>query len=188
MSDIKCTICNSESIKVALKLESPLGGLWDIHECENCAIQFTHPIPSQEELSKFYEVLYAGGSSSRPKSLVDPLAGQTYWQRQWKIIKNLNGNNSGRVLDFGYSGGHFLDNAGNSWEKFGVELSKEAREVAKKKGVKSFKGLRQADFLKGFFEVVTMFAAIEHLPNPRDEVEELAKALKTGEAFRDNDW
>jgi len=180
---MKCPICGGEYAAVVLTLESPLGGTWDIYECEVCATRFIYPIPSPEELSQFYDRLYQGGSSSRTKSLIDPSVGQTYWRRQWKIIKSLIGNDSGRVLDFGCGGGHFLDNAGNSWEKFGVELSEEARKVAKKKGVRVFKGLCQAKFPSEFFDVVTMFAAIEHLPNPRDEVEQLAEALKTGGLF-----
>jgi SAM-dependent methyltransferase len=179
MSDIKCPICNSANIKVSLKLESPLGGLWDTYECENCAVQFIYPIPSPEELNQFYDQLYQGGGIERTKLLSDPSAWRSYWRRQWKIIRSLIDNKvSGRVLDIGCGGGHFLDNAGPGWEKYGIELSEEARKVAASKGIKAFATLEDAIFPDEFFDVVTMFAVIEHLPNPKEVVKELTKVLK----------
>jgi len=184
MSKIKCPICDSDSIKVALKVESPLGGLWDIHECKNCGIQFVYPIPSPEELNRFYDQLYQGGSVERTKLLSDPSAWRSYWQRQWKIIRGLIDNKmGGRVLDFGCGGGHFLDNAGSGWEKYGIELSEEARKVATSKGIKVFATLGDANFPDDFFDVVTMFATIEHLPNPKEVVKELTRVLKPGGLF-----
>lgn len=75
-------------------------------------------------------------------------------------------------------GGHFLDNAGAGWEKYGIELSEEARKVAEQKGIKACKTLEDAAFPNDFFDVVTMFAVIEHLPEPKEVVKELAMVLK----------
>ena len=106
MNDKKCNICDSDSIRIALKLESPLGGLWDIYECRTCTAQFIHPIPSPEELNQFYDRLYQGGSEERTKALTNAAVGQRYWQRQWVIIKGLIKNEMGRkVLDIGCGGG-----------------------------------------------------------------------------------
>lgn len=179
MGNMKCPICNSNIIKVALKLESPLGGLWDIYECESCAIQFVYPIPSPEELNQFYNQLYQGGSIRRTKALTKTAANQKYWRRQWAIIKGLiNNKMSGKVLDIGCGGGHFLDNAGTGWEKYGIELSEDARKVAASKEIKAFATLEDATFPDEFFDVVTMFAVIEHLPNPMEVVKELTRVLK----------
>jgi SAM-dependent methyltransferase len=148
MRDIKCPICNSASIKVALKLESPLGGLWDIHECENCAIQFIYPIPSPEELNRFYDQLYQGGSIERTKALTNPTASQKYWQRQWAIIKGLiNNKMSGRVLDIGCGGGTFwitLELAGRS---MGLNFQKTPERLLSQKKLKPLQHLRMQLFL-----------------------------------------
>lgn len=178
MTDIKCPICNSNTIKVALKLESPLGGLWDIYECENCAIQFIYPIPSSEELNQFYDQYYRE-NVERTKRLANPASGRSLHRRQWAIIEGLiNNKMSGKVLDIGCGGGHFLDNAGTGWEKYGIELSEEARKVAASKGIQAFATLEDASFPDEFFDVVTMFAVIEHLPNPKEVVKELTRVLK----------
>lgn len=80
-------------------------------------------------------------------------------------------------------GGHFLDNAGSGWEKYGVELSEEARRVAEGKGIAAFETLEEAAFPEEFFDVVTMFAVIEHLPDPKVVVEELTRVLKRDGLF-----
>jgi len=181
---MRCPICTSQNVKLALKLESPLGGVWDIYECENCAIQFIYPTPSSEELDQFYNQFYWGGSVERTKRLAYPSAWQSYWRRQWKVIKILiNNKTCGRVLDFGCGGGHFLDNAGTGWEKYGIELSEEARRVVERRGIKTYETLEDATFPDDFFDVITMFAVIEHLPNPKEVVKELTRVLKRNGLF-----
>lgn len=177
MGNAKCLICNSNYIEAALVLESPLGGLWDIYECQICGTQFIHPMPSQEELGQFYQ------RSDKRGTLADPSLARGYWRRQWGIIEKLTGRRSGNVLDFGCWGGHFLDNARQGWEGYGVELSKKARQIARHKGIKAFKTLEQASLPGKFFDVVTMFAVIEHLVEPIKVVGELARVLKTGGLF-----
>ena len=174
---IKCPICNSDDIKVALKLESPLGGLWDIYACGVCVTQFIHPIPSSEVLHQFYNQSYHENIERR-KRLTNPAYGRMTYRRQWAIIKGLLNRRHGKVLDFGCGGGHFLDNAGAGWEKYGVELSEKARGAATGKGIKVFTTLEEMASDDEFVDVVTMFAAIEHLPNPKEVVRELARVLK----------
>lgn len=184
MNAKKCNICDSDSIEMAFKLESPLGGLWDIYECRTCAAQFIQPMPSLKDLNQIYDQLYRGGSAERTKALTNPAANQRYWQSQWAIIKGLIRNEiGGKVLDIGCGGGHFLDNAGSGWEKYGVELSEEARRVAEGKGIAAFETLEEAAFPEEFFDVVTMFAVIEHLPDPKVVVEELTRVLKRDGLF-----
>ena len=90
---------------------------------------------------------------------------------------------AGKVLDTASAGGHFVDNAGSSWEKYGIELSEEARKVAKGKGIKAFETIEEASFPEDFFDVVTMFAVIEHLPDPKAVVKELTRVLKRDGLF-----
>jgi SAM-dependent methyltransferase len=181
--DTKCDICGGDHSVFAPDFKSPLGGQWSIHECEDCGARFVHPIPSNEQIDYFYDALYQGGSASRTDSLDDASVNGAYWRRQWKLIRGLTGNNEGRVLDFGCGGGHFLDAAGEGWDKHGVELSEHARETARRKGITVYRNLWQEKLPQCSFDVVSMFATIEHLPNPREEVEELAGTLKSGGLF-----
>ncbi len=180
---MKCPICSSDSIKVVFTLESPLGRVWDIYECLICKTQFIYPMPSQNELNQFYDEFYHGADIAGTKSLKNPSYNRAYWQRQWRIIQGLISLRSGRVLDFGCGSGNFLDNAGVDWEKYGVEISEEAGKVTEGKGIEIFKTLKQAGFPSEFFDLVTMFNTIEHLPNPKAVVDELAKTVKRDGLF-----
>ena len=79
--------------------------------------------------------------------------------------------------------GTLLDNAGAGWETCGIKLSEEARKVAEQKGIKAYKSLDDAAFPNGFFDVVTMFAVIEHLSEPKEVVKVLAEVLKEDGLF-----
>lgn len=80
-------------------------------------------------------------------------------------------------------GGHFLDNTGAGWEKYGIEISEEARKIAASKGIQTFATLEEAAFPEFFFDVITMFATIEHLTEPKVVVKEVARTLKKSGLF-----
>lgn len=176
---MKCPICGGDNIKVALKLERPAGRLWDINECGRCLTQFIYPVPSPEEIRRRYKQFY----TEQKKCLLNPNYGVLSFPRQWGIIKSLVHKKQGRILDFGCAGGHFLDRASPGWEKYGIDISEDARKVAAQKGIKTFATLEEAAFPEGFFDVVVMFATIEHLPDPRDVVTKLSRVLKGGGLF-----
>ncbi|MFC1944497.1 class I SAM-dependent methyltransferase [Chloroflexota bacterium] len=176
---MRCPICKSDDVKVALKALSKYGGVWDIYECGLCTVQYIHPIPTAQDLEKHYEWLYAE-KDEVSQLLVNPQWKSKYWRRQYRIIKGLIGHNGGQILDMGCSGGHFLDNVEVGWEKYGIELSQNARDVAASKGISTFANLEQANLADNSFDVVTMFAFIEHIPNPKDVCVELHRILKPG--------
>lgn len=179
---ITCPICDSDYVRVALKLEKPLGKVWDIFECGKCLAQFIYPPPSTEELSRLYKQFYTE-NAEQIKRLPNPNYGILSFPRQWGIIKSLVHKKHGRILDFGCAGGHFLTRVSPEWEKYGVDISEDARKVATRKGVKTFATLEGAAFPEEFFDVVVMFATIEHLPDPRDIVTKLRRVLKSGGLF-----
>jgi SAM-dependent methyltransferase len=169
-----------------LDVVTELGDIRSIYECENCSSRFIYPIPSRKELQIIYDKYY-NESNSHAGKYTDTLHNRSYgrltFRRQWQIISRLVHRKGGKILDYGCGGGHFLDNINHRWQKFGIELSDDAREVATEKGIKTFASLEQAAFSSEFFDVVIMFATIEHLPNPRDVVKKLSHILKTGGLF-----
>jgi SAM-dependent methyltransferase len=64
------------------------------------------------------------------------------------------------------------------WEKFGIELSTRARAVATSRGIIKYADLHSAGFPDGFFDVITMFAVIEHMTDPRGVMLEVARIIK----------
>src|SRR4030042_761907 len=134
---VECKICSSNRTKVAMRIEMPPGTSWDIYECHDCGVQFITEEPSPEQLEQPYKHFYTQ-STEQVKRLHNPNYGRLTFNRQWHIIKNLAHIKRGRILDFGCAGGHFLDNVSKNWDKYGIELAADAREVAAQKGVKTF--------------------------------------------------
>jgi 2-polyprenyl-3-methyl-5-hydroxy-6-metoxy-1,4-benzoquinol methylase len=150
-----------------------------------CSLLFVNPQAPASETDKIYEKLYFDKRDVATDS-VDPakvkefrmLSGQ---QRLRDIAKTKTP--PGRLLDVGCAEGFFLEAAkAGGWECYGVELSSFAAEVASKAGVgEVFCGtLRDAKYPDDHFDVVTMFDVIEHLHDPRAELEEVRRILKPG--------
>lgn len=99
------------------------------------------------------------------------------------MIEGLVGDTQGRILDFGCGGGQFLSHFGDGWQRFGCDISEEARYISSRKGIKTVATIGDDTFPNEFFDVVTMFAVIEHLPKPREIVGRLHRFLKVGGLF-----
>ena len=88
----------------------------------------------------------------------------------------------GRILDVGCNNGSFLAlMAKEGWETYGVDFSQTAINNAQTVFGQehTFCGdLEQAGYEDGFFDVVTLYDTIEHLPNPRQVLQEVKRICK----------
>ncbi len=172
---LKCSICGGEATQF-LQLEGN-GKEWDIYKCSKCLVQFVYPIPSDKELRDLYQDYY---DSDGLADLMNPNYGVLSFPRQWQIIRHLVKKKEGKILDVGCGGGHFLSRVSKDWQRYGVEISARARDIAAQKGISVLDSLEWIRYWKESFDVVVMFATIEHLPNPKQVVEQLARLLKVG--------
>lgn len=90
--------------------------------------------------------------------------------------------NKGKVLDIGCNTGMWLATLGKNWEKHGVELSEKAAVIARTFAkAKIFCGsIESFDAEPGSFDLVTAFAVIEHVEDPRFLVKWAFEHLKPG--------
>ncbi len=90
--------------------------------------------------------------------------------------------NGRRLLDVGCHIGVFLEiAAARGWDAWGVEPSRWAAEQARHRGFNVKTGtLAQAGFADHSFDVVTLWDVIEHLSDPRGELERVNRVLKPG--------
>jgi SAM-dependent methyltransferase len=89
----------------------------------------------------------------------------------------------GRLLDVGASGGAFMEVAAAAgWEVTGVELGAATAQAARARGLDVRTGTlgEQAGALGGPFDLVTFWDVLEHLRDPRVELE-LARSLLASE-------
>ncbi len=88
----------------------------------------------------------------------------------------------GRLLDIGCGYGFFLEAmAKRGWQVEGVELSKPAAEIARSKNIGNIYSCAVEEMGDiGLFDVVTMFYVIEHVADPLQTLQNVAKLLKPG--------
>jgi SAM-dependent methyltransferase len=173
---VTCTVCNGQVRSLGEKNSFPL------YSCKGCGHLFVWPIPeSPQEI--YSEDYFHGGENGfgyidydRDKA---PMA-DTFRRYLKEIARN--GKPKGTMLDVGAATGFFLDIArGEGWETYGIELSWYAAEVARGKGLRVSTGTTDdCDFPAGFFDVVTAWDVIEHMPKPLATLEKIHSLLKPG--------
>ena len=86
--------------------------------------------------------------------------------------------NSGRILDLGCGEGHILKMLPNSYEKYGVDISKTALKLANDKNIH----IKLCNLNKDFpfdmkFDFIICSEVLEHLKNPSNVLENVKKHL-----------
>ncbi len=162
--------------------------------CDSCELLYLNPRYAADELAAVYP-------EEQYTSRVGYLSGSVLFKRSGEIpqvalrgdvidsprnMERLAGikrhKQSGRVLDIGCNNGSFLallDKEG--WEAYGVDFSQTAIDNARKVFAqeRAFCGeLTEAGYADGFFDVVTMYNTIEHLPNPGEILREIKRISK----------
>ncbi|MFC1461778.1 class I SAM-dependent methyltransferase [Verrucomicrobiota bacterium] len=90
-----------------------------------------------------------------------------------------------RILDVGAGHGFFLQMcADRGWDCYGVEISRSAVDFAQREfGLSlSCSSLEQAHYPDEFFDVVTFWNVLDHLPNPKRTLQETQRVLRSGGA------
>jgi len=167
VSGAVCNLCGSEQA-------APLVERWGmtVVRCSNCGLAFTHPQP-EETASRYdedYFRLYARRGKFRRRRMA----------RRLRCIELIEP--PGRILDIGCSLGYFLEVAAEAgWEPYGVDISPYA---ALQSGVRGFDArvgsLEEAHFETGFFDCVTMWDVLEHVPDPTAQMLEVHRILRPG--------
>ncbi|MFN0277447.1 MAG: class I SAM-dependent methyltransferase [Pyrinomonadaceae bacterium] len=149
---------------------------FDIFVCDGCESIFTSRLPADDE-TEDYDAYYTDANLAAPDFISDRLR---------EILSQFGGyRKTNHLLDIGFGSGTILDEAQNQgWDAFGTEVSKTAFDHLKKRGHHVFHGtLWSAGFEDDFFDVVTASEILEHLPEPAQELREIARILRPGGLF-----
>lgn len=129
-----------------------------IIDCQVCGYAHFHPLPSSEELKKFYENVY---SESTPSP---------NYEDKFETINQLIGNKkSPRILEIGCWDGEqlqFFKDAG--WSCFGIEPNNNKSIIAEKRGIRVIQKMFQevGDDELGVFDAVNLSFVLEHVSDP----------------------
>jgi SAM-dependent methyltransferase len=104
-------------------------------------------------------------------------------EKRCRIINSLPGNNNGgRLLDIGCSTGLFINllRQTGTWEVRGIEPSEYAVKIARENyKLDVYNGsLSDANYPTAYFDVVTLWDVLEHLPDPSGTLEEISRITK----------
>ena len=180
MEKVKCALCNSDNYKIMLKAKDyrchVTADDFNLVQCKECGLVYVNPRPSKEEIKEFYPYGYYPSGDFMTKTV-------KYLLRKEKIRQVKKYKKRGKLLDVGCGDGDFLFGmSGVGFEVFGVDTSAEAVKLARQKLRNKDRiyncELRGVEFPDKFFDVVTLFHVLEHLPHPHQELLEINRILK----------
>jgi SAM-dependent methyltransferase len=170
LEHVKCGLCGADDTRLVTVEDS-----FKIVRCKRCGLIYLNPRPREEGLSEFYNDFFSTDEES--VSQWSRLMKRVYEETKKNIEREYS---SGKLLDMGCGLGLFLKLWDpKKWEIFGIDISREAVEYAKSKELDVKGGsLEKTNFSDHYFDVITMFYVLEHLPYPLKVLKEARRILK----------
>lgn len=153
--------------------------IFNLYYDSNLDMLVTHPQPSLDQLGKYYESDDYISHTDSKRSL---------FEKAYHIVKgialknklnliNFQQKSKGAILDIGAGTGDFLAVAKqNGWTTTGIEPSAKAKSIAISKGISFVENT--IELPNQFFDVITMWHVLEHVPDLDFQIKELKRLLK----------
>ena len=192
MKQIPCNSCGEKNFKQLFQKKSSKDEIFQIVKCQTCGFVQVNPQPSMEEVAKYYSEDYFTKRTDRGydnyysdkiRSEIERVfrlnledLGFFEWE---KILSKTK-----RTIDIGCAAGYFVNYMkSQGWKAEGIEIAEGpvrfATEVL-------HLPITKADFLnwdierKEKFELITLWASIEHLHKPKETLEKIYSHLEPG--------
>jgi len=183
---VSCNLCgNSDTLKLPAYYNFK-GHRLDLVQCRRCGLVYVNPRPDAGERRNLYSASYFEHDWDCGCS------GETYLAAREKLIAMYKAGTlaflkkrgqTGRLLDIGCAGGHFLAAAQEEgWEPWGIEICTEmAAYAAGRPGLQVIpQELADCSFSAFFFTAVHMGDVLEHLADPLGVLKEVWRILCPG--------
>ncbi|WP_170227932.1 class I SAM-dependent methyltransferase [Vicingus serpentipes] len=143
-------------------------------KCKKCGFVFSVKIPSQKDLSSFYD-------GYGEYEYISPITIARYNELLDYFEKYRENNN---LLDIGTGTGTFLIEAKKrGWDVYGTEYGEDKVKLGIQNGIKMADGVLSTLNYTVKFDVITSFEVIEHINNPCNEIENIKNLLRKGGVF-----
>ena len=180
-----CPLCSYEKISFHISCIDYFVSkeIFALNRCDVCGFVFTQDHPDESEIYKYYQSDDYISHSDTSKGLINKiyrLVRQAMLIKKRRIIKKLTGLKKGSILDIGSGTGHFaasMQKAG--WLAKGVEINEKARNSSSSAFRLEIIGPEKIPTLEtAGFDCITMWHALEHLPDPFKYLSEVTRLLK----------
>lgn len=156
---------------------------YEIVRCQHCGFIYVHPLPSKECLMAFYQNPNYFCSAD-DHGYADYAAERSWIERQASVRLELLETycRPGRLLDVGCAAGYFLHVAQTrGWQVEGVEIAPTVVVMAEALlGQPIHSSLDALASKSELFDVITMWEYIEHVVDPRHQLQQAYRLLKPG--------
>jgi 2-polyprenyl-3-methyl-5-hydroxy-6-metoxy-1,4-benzoquinol methylase len=173
----RCPACGSSRTKERYR-RSHRGRTWSLAQCESCALQFTSPAPTEEDIRSFYSGDYH--SELRNALATEEAFGPKFSRYVDMLGRHLYG---GRVVDVGCSTGLLVRMlCDRGYEAEGVELNEHSAAW----GVERYKvrihtqPLQACEFRAQSLDAVFMTDVLEHTEHPGQFLRDVGRLLVPG--------
>lgn len=176
-----CPVCGSARISfftAGYDFHYANDGKFSADRCEACDLVFMNPMPSPQELGRFYPSdYYSFESPTLPKGgrvLIRRLLGLHKRTLVPSFAK------PGTILDVGCGAGQYLfEMKAKGWRVYGSEFNRSAAIVGRQSGLDVREGeLTMAGFEANMFDFVRLNHSFEHMPNSSEVLTEIKRILK----------
>ncbi|HUU29753.1 MAG TPA: class I SAM-dependent methyltransferase [archaeon] len=175
---VACPLCASKEHKEIfsttdrLVLSDPT--IYRVVKCLSCSLRFVNPRPSNEDIPKLYPDEYFEPQIDGSQLL---LSQERINRAKAACFDGLS--RTGKILDVGCQKGEFLEFLRRrEWETHGVDLNSRAPNLFDLPI--HYGSLRQADYPENYFDVITFWSVLEHIPDISEQIEESHRILKPG--------
>ena len=174
---------NKEGLSLYLTTRDHLvsGESFDLMYDPEMEMLCTTPVPSNEDMPKYYESEDYISHTDSGKGLMAYLYQRVKSYALKKKVKLITRQNrgAGSLLDIGAGTGAFLEAASRKgWKVKGVEPSDKARKFAAERGLELVNSINELD--EYGFDVITLWHVLEHVPDLQKIIRDLSLILKPG--------
>jgi SAM-dependent methyltransferase len=175
MEEVRCNLCGSLEARLLFRardLRFKNEGVFNLVQCQQCGLVYLNPRPTKVGMARYYQHYH-------DYAINDAWLERRQLERLREVERR---REAGRLLDVGCGRGEFLRVARDrGWQCFGVEISPQASDEARRKGLDVATGrFEDVDYPDSFFDVVTIYHVLEHLHDPREALSKAYQLLKSG--------
>ena len=177
MVRIKCSLCGSADYRLLFQRKDHrlqvTEELFDVVRCNDCGLAYVNPRPDDEDIKRYYTNEFYDADRAAEEAL------ESIRPRLDGMCSHVSDLPPGRVLDIGCFKGEFLETLRRQgWVVNGVELH--ARPPNLFNLDIHYGRIEDAGYAPASFDLITIWAVLEHVLDPRATLSAARRLLKPG--------